>query len=250
MRAALREELAPVEGVEILLDEPAHQVGGVGGVDSLAVAALEAVAVEERHEELEVVLVPVVGRGGHEEEVSASFAERLAQPVALGELHFAAQVVGAHAVGLVADDEVPLRSGPELFLNVLVPRELIEAGDEQVLLLERVRRPRGLDHVAGEKVEVEIEFLVQLVLPLLGNAAGRDDEAALEVAPDDQFLDEEPGHDGLAGARIVGEEEPHRLTREHLLVHRADLVGERIDRGRRDRDVRVEEPGEVNPVGL
>ena len=39
----------------------------------------------------------------------------------------------------------------------------------------------------------------QLVLPLLGEASGADDEASLEVAARDQFLHEQAGHDGLAG---------------------------------------------------
>jgi len=50
-----------------------------------------------------------------------------------------------------------------------------------------------------------VESSAQLVLPLLGEAAGADDEAALEIAASDQFLDEEAGHDRLAGAGIVRE---------------------------------------------
>ena len=38
-----------------------------------------------------------------------------------------------------------------------------------------------------------------------------------------------PGHDGLACARIVGEQEPQRLAREHGFVDGRDLVWQRID---------------------
>ena len=52
-----------------------------------------------------------------------------------------------------------------------------------------------------------MEAAVELVLPLFGEAARADHEAALQVAASDQLLDEEPGHDRLAGAGIVGKEE-------------------------------------------
>ena len=58
-----------------------------------------------------------------------------------------------------------------------------------------------------------------------------DDEAALERAADEELADEQPGHDRLAGARVVGEQEAQRLAREHLLVDRGDLVRQRLDRG-------------------
>jgi hypothetical protein len=38
----------------------------------------------------------------------------------------------------------------------------------------------------------------------LDQSTGRYDEAALQVSPDQQFLDEQAGHDGFAGAGIVG----------------------------------------------
>ena len=60
-----------------------------------------------------------------------------------------------------------------------------------------------------------MEAPVKLVLPLLGEAAGADDETTLQVAAGDQLLDEQARHDGLAGARIVGEQEAQRLTRQH-----------------------------------
>ena len=56
------------------------------------------------------------------------------------------------------------------------------------------------------------------VLPLLHEYAWRHDEAALHVSPDHEFLDEEACHDGLVGARVVGEQEAQRLAREHLAV--------------------------------
>jgi hypothetical protein len=42
-------------------------------------------------------------------------------------------------------------------------------------------------------------------------------------------LDEKPRHDRLARARIVGQQEAQRLTRQHRLVDRGDLVRQRLD---------------------
>ena len=125
---------------------------------------------------------------------------------------------------LVADDEVPLRGGAELGLEVVAARELVHARDQQVVIHERVARVRPGDHVAAEDLEREPELLLQFVLPLVGEAPRRDDEAALEIAAQEQLLDQEPRHDGLAGAWIVGEQEPERQPRKHLLIDRADLV--------------------------
>ena len=49
---------------------------------------------------------------------------------------------------------------------------------------------------------------VQLVLPLLGEAAGADDEAPFQVSAGDELLDEEARHDRLARAWVVGQQEP------------------------------------------
>ena len=87
----------------------------------------------------------------------------------------------------------------------------------------------GFELVVRENLERKLEFLVQLVLPLLAEGARADDQAAAQVASSHQLLDEEPGHDRLAGARIVGEEEAERLALQHLLVDGDDLVRERID---------------------
>ena len=85
---------------------------------------------------------------------------------------------------------------------------------------------------------------------LFGEAAGADDKATLQVAAGDQLLDEQAGHDGLAGARVVGEEEAQRLARQHRLVDAGDLVWQRIDHRRMDCQQRVEQVCEADALGL
>ena len=177
--------------------------------------------------------------------------EQLPEPVALGVLDLAAEEGGRHLVRLVADDEVPAAIGRlELLLHILVARELVEAGDDQVGLQEPVAGAGGFELVVGEDLEREVESAVELVLPLLGQAARADDQAALEVAAGDQLLDEQARHDRLAGAGVVGEQEAQRLARQHGLVDGGDLVRQRFDDGGVDREHRVEEMRETDALRL
>ena len=70
----LREQRRAVELEQLLLDQPAHHVGGIDGVDAIAELALEAVAVEQGHEKLEVLLFAVVRRGGQQQEMPGELA--------------------------------------------------------------------------------------------------------------------------------------------------------------------------------
>jgi hypothetical protein len=70
----------------------------------------------------------------------------------------------------------------------------------QVGFEEPVAGARRFELVVGENLEGQVEATVEFVLPLFGQAAGADDQAALQVATGDQFLDQQAGHDGLAGA--------------------------------------------------
>ena len=220
-------------------------------MDPVAEAALEAVAVEQRHEELEVLFLAVVRRRRHQQEVPRERREELAEFVALGVLDLAAKDRGRHLVRLIADDEIPTAVRRlELLLHVLVARQLVEPGDDQVGFQEPVAGARRFELVVGENLEGQVETAVELILPLFGQAARADDEAALQVAASDQFLDQQAGHDGLAGAGVVGQQETQRLPRQHGLVHGRDLVGQRIDHRRVHRQHRIEEVRQSDALRL
>ena len=61
---------------------------------------------------------------------------------------------------------------------------------------------------------------------------------------------EQAGHDGLAGARIVREQEAQRLARQHLAVDGGDLVRQRLDLRSADGQVGIEQMGEPDAIGL
>ena len=66
-----------VELQQIFLHHAAHQVRDVGRVHAVAEVALETVAIEQRHEELEVLLLAVVRRRRHQQEVAREVREQL-----------------------------------------------------------------------------------------------------------------------------------------------------------------------------
>ncbi len=55
---------------------------------------------------------------------------------------------------------------------------------------------------------------------------------------------------GSSAPRIVGQEEAQRLARQHRFVDGRYLVRQRLDHGRMDGRVRIEEVGEANALGL
>src|SRR5471030_2856585 len=98
---------------------------------------------------------------------------------------------------LVTDNQVPTAFGNfEFMLHILIARELIEPGDDEVIFKKPVPGTCSFELVIGQNFKVKLESAVKLVLPLLSQAARADDETTLQIAAGDQFLDEQPGHDG------------------------------------------------------
>ena len=214
----------------------------------VAEAALETVAVEQRHEELKVLFLAVVRRRRHEQEMAAEPAKLLADPVALRVFDLAPEIAGRHAMGLVADDQVPLGGLGELLLQILIAGEHVEPGDQPVAAVEGIARARGFNHVARQDVELQTEFVTELVLPLLDEVSRSDDQAALQIAPCAQLLDQQPGHDRLARPRIVGQQEAQRLTRQHLAIDGGYLMRQWIDQAGVNGEIGIEMMRERDPV--
>ena len=251
MGDALREQGPAVELEQVLLHHAPHQVGDVRLVHAVSETALEAVAVQQGQEELEVLLLAVVRRRRHQQEVAGEAGQQPAELVALGVAHLAAEEGGRHLVGLVADHQVVAAiPGAQLGLDLLVAGQLVQPRDGQVVFQEPVAAARRLQLVVGQDVERQIEAAVQLVLPLLDQAAGADDQAALQIAARDQLLDQQAGHDRLAGAGVIGQQEAQRLARQHGLVHSSDLVRQGVHQGGVDGQNRIEEVGQADAVGL
>ena len=177
---------------------------------------LEPVVVDERHEQLEILLLSVVRGGRHQQEVPGEAGQKLSQVITLGVPDLAAEKAGGHLVGFVAYHQVPFAvGGLKLLLHVLVAGQLVQPGDREIGLQEPIPGVGGFELVVGQNFEGKLEPAGQLVLPLLRQGAGTDHQTPLNVAPGDQLLDQQSRHDGLAGAGIVRQQEPERQPRQH-----------------------------------
>ena len=250
---ALREQLVGEaglgvgEGDECLLGATEVERGLVapqGLLKALDVAV--DVAVQQREEQAEVLGVALVGRGGHEQEVVGHRRKRLAELV--GE-RLAVAGVGAHLVGLVDDDEVPARPEQAL-LGVLDPRHPRERGEHLVTVLPRVLAVVGAEDVAADDLERLAELVLEFALPLEGEVGRRDDERPLDEPAGLQLLEQEPGHDCLASAGVVGQQKADARELEEVIVDGLQLVRQGVDTGDREREVRVVLVRQPEPVGL
>ena len=97
--------------------------------------------------------------------------------------------------------------GRKLRLHILVTRQLIETGNDQIGFEKPVTRARGFELVVCQNLKREMEAAVEFVLPLLCETAWADHQAAMQIAPGNEFLDEKPCHDRLASAWIIGQQE-------------------------------------------
>ena len=216
---------------------------------TLAELAVEAVAVQQRHEELEVFFLAVVGCSRHQQVVAGKAAQELAQLESACLVDLVAEVVGRHLVGLVHHDQVPLGLRQQL-LVLLVARELVQAGNQAVLLGKVVAAVALLLLFAAEKLEVQPEFLAQFVLPLLRQGTRRDDEHAPGVGTQGHFSDQQARHHGLACSGVVGQHKAQRLTREHGFVNGGNLVRQGFDVGGVHRHQGVKQVRQADAIRL
>ena len=202
---AFGEQRLALEGEQVFLHHSAHQTVGVGAVHALPVLALEPVAIQQRHEQLEVLFLARVRRRGHQQEVVRGLRQQASEFEALGLIDFARPrgVVGRHTVGLVNDRDIP-GDLTELLGQVFAAGELVHAGDQERVLCEDVAPLGVIDHLAAEDLEPQIELLAEFLPPLLHEPAGSDDNRSLAVRAQDQLLQIEPSHDRLARAGVVG----------------------------------------------
>ena len=122
--------------------------------------------------------------------------------------------------------------------------------DDEVCFQEPVAGTGGLKLVVGENLKREMKPAIQFVLPLFGQTARTDDQAALQVASGDQFFHQQAGHDCFARPGVIGEQEAQRLAWQHRVVDCCDLVGQWLyDRGM-DREHWIEQVRQPYSVGF
>ena len=175
--------------------------------------------------------------------------QRFRELVAAGSDDAVAPVVHAQLVRLVEHDEVVAAAGLSKYVEHLLAGQRVERHDHAVAVraVERILRP---DVCAAHDAEIQSKEVQQLPPPVADQARGRNDQHALEPLSRHHLADVETGHDRLAGAGVVGEQETERILLQHPLVHRKALVQQRIDARGLDRKGRVELPPERQPKGV
>jgi hypothetical protein len=76
------------------------------------------------------------------------------------------------------------------------------------------------------------------------------DQDALDGFAEFEFLQEQSGHDRLAGAGVIGQQEAETRLRQHPPVYGLDLVGKGANAREADREVPVIGVGEPDAGGL
>jgi hypothetical protein len=114
-------------------------------------------------------------------------------------------------------------------LDVFIATELVQPCYDEIVLKKPVSCSRCFKFVIRHDFERKLKAPVQLILPLFGQATRADDQATVQVAPSDKFLDQKASHDGLAGTGVVRQQEAQWLTRQHFLIDRSNLMRQGIN---------------------
>ena len=93
-----------------------------------------------------------------------------------------------------------------------------------------------------------MKFLKELILPLLGEISGRNDQAALQVAADDQLLKQQARHDRLSCAGVICQYIAQWKSGQHLLIDGRNLMRKRLNRRCMHGKIRIKQMRKVNAV--
>ena len=249
VRSSFRKKPGPVELQQVFFYHAPHQIRNVHLVRALTEFSAETVAVQKRQPDLKVLLLAVVGRGGHEQKMPGNGPNESSQLEAFRFVDLGSEKMGGKLVGFVHDGQVPLGGG-QLGLVFIVARQLIHTADQAVGFREKIARRALLLFFLAEDFELEAELFEQLVLPLLHEPARTDDQNALGIGPHQQFANKKARHDRFSGAGVVGQDEPQGLFRQHGLVYGGNLVGKRLHIGGVYGHHGVEQRRLGNPPGL
>ncbi len=237
----------PAREVDHLLLGPAEEVARPrrGRETAERLFRAEGVRVEQAPEVMPGRVLAHVRRGGQQQQVARAPAQageaalgagatgqRLGEPVAAGLAGAPPLPGGGQLVRLVEDRQiVGGDAGAPQPVERRAAGQRVERDDDQVAV-RPAERVAGAGVGAGDDAEAEPEQRPQLPLPVADQTGGRRDDHPFDPSAQEHLAHGEAGHDGLAGARVVGEQEAERVLPEHPLVDRDALVRQRVDAGR------------------
>ena len=135
--------------------------------------------------------------------------------------------MGGHAVCLIHDGDIPLHLLQQPH-ETIIARNLIHAHDEVGVRFKGVFAG-GIVTGGIEHFEVEVEFLGELIPPLLHQPTRHHNDGTLTTGAQNKFLQIEAGHNGFSRAGVVGKQKPQRDSRQQFLIHGPNLVRQRVN---------------------
>ncbi len=210
---------------------------------------LEEIRVKEKEQAPEGVLAAPVGGCCEKEQMVRFAGNRLDRLVTAALLQPGAIFIGREFVGLIHHHQVP-RGGLNGLQAAFVAGQEVYGYDKGALVITG-KLPRF--SVKGGTVDQtgrQTEFLLHLLLPLFGQATGSDDQDLLDDAAKKQLLDQQAGHDSLAGAGIVGQQKTDAGQRKEVTVYGLNLVRQRVNDTGVDGKEGIELVGNANALGL
>ena len=136
------------------------------------------------HEQLKIFFFAIVWCGGQQQKMPCDSGKKSAQLIALGVFHFTAPISSGKFMRFVAYDQVPI-AGLQLILHFRATGKFIQSGDAEVHLRKYITRNGRFKPVVRQDFKAQMEFLKKLILPLLAQVTGCDDQAAFQIAADD-----------------------------------------------------------------
>ena len=139
---------------------------------------------------------------------------------------------GAQLVGLVEHHQVVrCDRGVTESRERALGREGIEGNDDTVTTRPDEWIRTTPDIRPGYDAALQPKQRAQLTFPIAHEPGRRNDQQPADTLAEQHLPDIEPGHDGLAGAGVVREQETQRLLRQHPLIDRNALVRKRVNPG-------------------
>ena len=137
--------------------------------------------------------------------------------------------MGGHAVCLIHDGDIPLHLLQQPH-ETIIARNLVHAHDEVGVRFKGVLAG-GIVAGSIENLEVEVEFLGELIPPLLHQTTRHHNDGTLTTGAQNKFLQIQAGHNGFSRAGVVGKQKPQGNPRQQFLIHSPNLVRQRVDVG-------------------
>ena len=131
-------------------------------------------------------------------------------------------------MGFIADDQIPLRHF-QLFLQLLIPRQFVQAANTEIHFIENISSDSRLHAVIGQNLKSKMKLTKQFILPLFNKTSRRYDQASFQIPTGNQLFYEQSSHDCFAGTRVIRKHITKRQFREHLLINSRNLMRQWFD---------------------